>query len=420
MGIHTRMYKLDEKLAINIPSLVLPPSRLQTIEETVTVPGYEAETITWFPLLTGKIAPDGRMPMVIRRETLEWLGLDSTKDVFVRLKWDIWRRAHVWHQHKRLWIPRAVVKSLEKHGLRPDSYYDVHIRGTTPSKTETRTVTREVIPEVIVRHLGKDYKTDNYAPNRWRWIIPEELYMGETRVKPTELFNKAFDLSIIPEAECYYAPGPGVIETDLIILEREKELSSYLGYAYRNIANRNFSLKEVDAYPFFCELRCSDITAYPRDWYQFKLPDGREQRGTLVDTLENSVINLTNWHPILYGIWYGEQEGKITFSRDKFKPTFQRKLYSGKVLHPRNLSVEKMRKQLDTYEELITAGQEINEKISYADAIEFNWGSCIKYIRIVNKQMGYYIYDNARIEYDMASSEKIECDSSGFVWRKWW
>lgn len=405
MGIRTRVYKIEDDLAINIPTDVLPPSRLQWVKEL-------AETTDWYPLLVGSLdISTGRIPLFLPYANISRLGLLPEERIEVRLFGhpDEWFTSHLYHGYQgRVWIPRRVVKKLS---IRPLEYYFAIIRGL-------RRVERPV-RKVIVRHLGRDYETENYAPNRWRWIIPEEVYIRETKVRPTEIFNKAFELGITPEAECYYAPGPGVIETDLIIPEREKEVSSHMLYCFRNIANRNFSIKEIDEYPFFCECRVQIISTYPRSWYQVRLPDGKEIRDLLMEVLETTVENILNWHIILHGVWLGGRKGLVVYSKAKFRPTFQAKLYTTANLKPRNVSFDRMRGDL-VAKTLVTAGQEINEKISYADAIEFPFGYCYKYVRIVNKQFGYYVYDDSRIEADMVGSDKIWSDRFGFVWRRWW
>ena len=148
MGIHTRVYEIDEQLAINIPTQVLPEEKIQLAEEIVTIPGYEAQTTSWYDVIVRPYK--GRTAVhltysesVSPKEAMNTLGLDTTQPIWIRLyNSSRWIRAHIYHgDYGRVWIPAPVVR---KTRIREYDVYPVIIRGTTLPVTTKEIVRKRV------------------------------------------------------------------------------------------------------------------------------------------------------------------------------------------------------------------------------------------------------------------------------------
>ena len=419
MGIETRVYRLNDDLAVNIPEAVLPPSSIQLVEERVETPGFEAETTSWVPLLTGRRAKDGRLAIHVPFDVMDGLGFDPDKELGVRLYgYRTWLRSHIHHRwpygavrDRRVWISSKLVDRLRIHDY---EYYPVIIRGTTLPRVEIRMVPREV-RNVVVDHMDKEYIADNYAPNRWRWIIPKEIESYPVLSQAFRMIPPVYPLAELHRLrELIYSDFtfPGALG---------RSVSAQAGYAWRNSAVRNYTAaKIVDlGYPFLCEIRCSFISSTPKRFYQIKERAVYDKGAmTLKQALETCVYNLLQYffphakEEYEYSsMSFAEHEGTIEYTTEK-------------------VDLQRRYPRLRNVPHVTSLGEDSTEPW---ELTEYPYYRAIKYIRIIgkwaykNQNFTRHIYldeDVERVLYDIEQSRlangfprRIWVDPRGFVWR---
>jgi len=403
MGIHTRVYEIEGQLAINIPTQALPEGKIQLVEEIVIVPGYEAQTTTWYDVLVrpykGRTAvhltySEGVSPDV----AMETLGLDTSKPIWIKLyNSSRWIRAHYYHgSYGRVWIPTPVVRRTR---IREYEVYPVIIRGTTLPVT-TKKIVRKRVRNVIVSHFNREYNTENYAVNRWRWIIPDHIVCHP-------ILKRSLELGVTPECECHLVND--IIQVDFIFSDVSgKFVSRDLGFAYRSMAVRNYTATVDVDYPFLVEIRATILTNCPKEFYQ-----NPHQYQRLMDALGITVANMTYF--FTKSVRHAEKVDKVKFIQTRIDKLKIADLdYDPVVFEEYPLINE-------------TEGEEENMKISFGETMDYPFYKAIKYIRIINEQSykrrgdNDYIYLNDEIEDVLHKNPLVDVDANGFVWitREW-
>lgn len=417
----TRIYRVDGKLAANIPSRVRPHIVVydETIQESVPSEPFQA-TLTWFPVLVRAYTNPDRTALLLTHDpnvspikVLETLELDTLQPVEIRLYGHgQWLKAHLFHgRFARVWIPSKLAKRLH---VRDYDFYPVLIRGMTHAQIRQRRIQREA-ETIIVRHLGNEYPAVKVGFS-WRWELPREIPYkppGDRDVmliRPEELFGWYIDQGGIVEAEEFYQDDRHKILFEIHVEPyhpvQEKYVARNNGFAFRNIANRNYALKDINAYPFFCELRSSVLLAYPVIYHHAKQVNYTNK---LIDMLNITVWNMAGKVLLSLAGYPFLTSKKLQSTEQTVLPLFQGVRYTRE-----NMKHRRGREPLPDY--VISEGTEVNEKIDQLEFERFPFSYCIKYCRIINKQMGYYVYDNKTIE-EYARSENVHCDKEGFLWK---
>jgi len=416
MGIKTRVYEIEEDLAINIPTDVLPPSKMQVVEERIETPGYEAETETWYHVIVRPYK--GRTALLLTPdisisplESMTRLGLDPDKPISVRLYGSRrWINAHLYHgYHGRVWIPAPITR---KTRVRDYTTYPVIIKGTTLPRIEIQTVRREV-RDVKVDHMGKTYPTENYAPNRWRWRMPKEIDCYPVMVK-------AIGMNIYPEAQCHREDE--IILIDFIFSKPSgRVVSEAMGYAFRNMAVRNYTATvEVD-YPFLCEIRATYLSSCPLTYYQ---PD-ETHNIMLKNALEITVYNILQYffqkskpeNPYSSMSW-ADHIDKIDFTTTAVK---LRRTYP-------KIKIDEPWK--GKYLDYTAEGEGVP---SEQFGVEKQFYQCIKYVRVLNESsykeggIDRWVYTDADINSIVLANQRtrmiaglkqeVDVDMNGFIWK---
>ena len=397
MGVETRIYRLDDELAINVPSSVLPPAQIYR-EEKYT-PSYYAETRNTYPVIvrpyTGRTAVlltpmGGIAPYVAMQE----LGLDTAKPIEIRLHgYREWIPAHIYHgYYGRVWVPADIAKRTK---IREYTSYPAFIRGWTPAIVPEEVVRREV----LIRHFGTRYQAQEYGNDRYRWVIPHHL-------ESYPVIKVAADRGISPKCRCHYDIQYQDIQTDFMIEKHDaKDLGYATGIFYRNMAVRNYTATiETRGYPFLAELRATLITNVPQEYYQT-----REHYLKLIDALGITVQNMVFF--FMKSVRHAEKKDKVSWTQQKID----------KVMVTATPDFE-----YDIIDE--TYGLEINEKIDYGEAMDFKIGHVEKYIRIINEQSykrndfnphrqdEWFVYQDDEIEAVLAANPFVDIDEYGMVW----
>jgi len=423
MGIKTRVYELDDDLAINIPSEVLPPSKMQLIEERVETPGYEAETETWYDVIVRPYK--GRTALLLTHdigisplEAMTRLGLDPDKPIFIRpYGFKEWVRAHLYHGfYGRVWVPRYIARRTR---MREYTVYPVMIRGITMPRIEIQLVRREV-KTVEVDHMGKTYPTENYAPNKWRWRIPRNIDCYPVMVT-------ALGIHIYPDAECHR-------EDEIVLVDFSfskaagRVVSEKTGYAFRNMAVRNYTATtELDEYPFLCEIRATYISSCPKAFYQPDEIHHIELREALQITVYNMLqhfftrlINKETGEELPYSTMsYADHIDAIDYTTNTV---------ALKRSYPKIELDERWKEKYISYD---AEGEGIPSEEFGVEEKRFY--QCIKYVRVLNES-SYKAHDIDRWVYtdmDITSmilerqrmrvmnglKPEVEIDVNGFIWR---
>jgi len=419
MGIRTRVYQLDEDIAINIPSKALPEAKLQLIEEREEIPGFLGETEEEVPLLAGRRQKDGRIALHIPHHIMEGFDIDPNKDVKIRLYKlpGVWYTSHIHHyfphrtvRDRRVWIPSVMA---DRFKIKDYEFYPAFIRATTRPTWKIRLVEREV-RTVVIQHMGRTYKTENYAPNKWRWRIPKDIECHP-------VLTTAITMNIFPDAECHLAPLEDIIFVDFIFTKASARIvSEKVGYAFRNMAVRNYSATMETDYPFLCEIRATYITSCPKSFYQ---PD-EIHHTKIKKALEITVYNiLKHFFPKVKK----EYEYSIMSWADHIDAIdFVTSRVNIRRRHPK-IPVDTRWKE--KYMEYESEGEGVQEEFKI-EAKRFY--QCIKYVRVLNEasykaqDLERWVYTDIDIDsiilakqHDriaMGLSPEVEIDSNGFIW----
>jgi len=420
----TRIYRVDGKLSCNIPQRVRPKVVVydETIREPVEPEQFQA-TLTWFPIIVRAYTEPERTALLLTHDptmspirVLESLDLDTTRPIEVKLYGHgPWLKTHLFHgRYARVWIPRKIEQRLH---IRDYDYYPVLIRGWTRAQIKEHRIQRQE-ETIIIRHLGNEYYATKVGVS-WRWELPNELlykppgdYRAPLLIKPEEIFGWFINQGGHVEAMDFGSPQPHIIDFEIAVSPdawtTEKRVAQTNEYAYRNIANRNYALKDINQYPWFAELRCSFLSAYPRIQYQ------AQEIGYKNKLIE--ILNITLWNMAgkvlltLTGYPFLLSD-KLESNTIEYIPLFQGKRYTKQDLKHR-----RGREPVPDY--VISEGTEVNEKIDRLDFEAHQFSRCLKYARIINKQMGYYVYDNRTIEAMVQKAGTVFMDYQGFIWKE--
>jgi len=244
----------------------------------------------------------------------------------------------------------------------------------------SKVVERFIVPKRLrLYHLGRIYYVPyNEKYKSYAWHIPHDNICREA-------IDMARKYNITGYCECFFNSDNDTLEVD-IVFDNEKYLSSLLGYAYRNMAVRNYTTTETTDYPFLAEFRATMLSVCPREFYQ-----DRERHMKLIDALRITVENIVMF--FTRSIRHAETEGAIEY-------------VTTPVLE---------------FEE--TEGEEENTKVSYGEIQEYPFNHAIKYVRIINEQVykrregEEYIYLDKEIEEHLSAHPMLEI-IRGFIWIK--
>jgi len=433
----------------------IPPESLPKIVPALRekeIPSFEIEAPDVQYLKAGAVDRYyPRIPLAIPKKLLEKLGFDPFKEILVSpIGYYGWIPAHkhgARGEYTRVWVPLHIAKAIR---IKPNKSVPVLLSGWTLAEREVI----EVYPVVRVEHLRQDFDTERIR-KRYRWIIPSVMHFIPSEGRPPleirahEIFNHALKQGVTPLAELHYS-GRGVLQIDIIILEREKEIAMAIGQAYRTTANQNFTLRELNDYPFLASVRSTWSTVYPRVYYQTRIPvmpRGNAWRDPLEYALNNTVDNMVDWHEFLFNAWKGTLDtyppGDKRRGERREPPVVPTKNIVQLDLYLRKLSIEpKTESERELHRagrEKAIEGDEIHELIRRGDIREVAvFGYCWKSIRFVsNKGIKQpvtagslsrgYTYNNFEIEAHVkvprgkqevsriVNGEKY----NGFIWRKW-
>lgn len=223
-----------------------------------------------------------------------------------------------------------------------------------------------------------------------------------------------------------------------------------IGQAYRTTANQNFTLRELNDYPFLASVRSTYSTVYPRVYYQTMIPivlRGNAWRDPLEYALNNTVDNMVDWHIFLFSPWKGTLDtyppGHKRRGERREPPVVLTKNIVQLDLFLKKLSIRPVGEAEEQLHragrEKAIEGDEINELIRRSDIREVAvFGYCWKSIRFVSNRgikqpvtagsLSYgRTYDNFEIEAHMhVPRGKQEISRivngekhNGFIWRKW-
>lgn len=443
-----RIERSGNQLIVPIPRAIIRP---KLTRKWVTGRMYHGGRVIEIPatLPLGAIdTPSGRRPVNLRKSFLNQIrpGLDYTKEIVVRpgsigLGYgDPLHAFFAGDDRLRVWIPAREIQRLR---LSSPAFNEIPVRIYATTKPGEEQVGRwETIEDLRVYHLGRHYDATKIG-NEWFWYIPEKIEYKPPGLRPEmELYpEQIFRAGPAPNAECWDA-GEGEVTIELGFYPDStiaKNVSRVNGFAFRNIANRNYSLKDVDSYPFYCELRASFITVYPREFIEIlDAPKGAYlthligKTGVLGITLRNMVnwilikrvINEeTSQQKIVHYLYSGKLKRTDYQTRWVATPGARRtagrtRMTAGGGANGRNPPADIVAPGTWENEEiLLTEGLEINEMIDELKFTGFEFERCVKYARMVNRQLYYYVYDNNYIENQVRVSPEVYLDRRyRFLW----
>lgn len=412
MSEQTRVYRMDDgRLAINIPQSVLPPAKVEKVEETIEVPAEEIETIDYINALI-RVYSDGiRLLLTPTGETpfdfLERIGFDPYMPIQVKPYGSKeWLNAHLYHDYYgRVWIPRRFAK---KHKMEKKQFYPVLLRGYTKPVYRKKKI-RKRVRRVFINHMDKQYFGEEYGIDKWRWIIPEEI-------ESHPILGKSLDLGIYPYCELVQW-GKGVIFADFFFRPIDGAIvSKNYGLAFRSMSVRNYTATVQVDYPFLAELRATYISTCPKSFY-------KEPQMPIEKALAITVYNMLQhfFQPAAPDLPYS----KLSYAE-----------YKNKVRHTQErLYLPNEYPQVTEVPEVLVEGEELNIKISYGEIPDVPYNRddhfyrCIKYVRVINEQ-SYKYKGNKKNEYEylddaitntLRGNLDIVVDEKGFVWtdEKW-
>ena len=369
----------------------------------------------WIPLVLGAVQKDGRIPMFLPPDLMGRLNLDVTKPIKVRLYGEPtkWFTSHIWHRplRDRVHIPRETVRKLK---LKPHTYWFVWLSGTTLPEIRIRQVP-QMMRRVIINYFDKPYVADQIGGDRWRFIIPKELECYPVLLQAFQMIPPVYPLAEL------HRVGNTIYLDFYFYPDRARNVSSQVGYAWRNSALRNYTAaKTADlGYPFLCEIRCGYISSAPKRFYQIKERAVYDKEAlTLKQALETTVYNLLQcfFTPAKEGykyssMSYAEHMGKIEYTTEKVD--LQRR-------YPRLRNVPR----------ITSLGEDSKEPW---ELTAYPYYRAIKYIRIIGKwayknqnftrhiyldeDIERVLYQNEEKRIEMGLPRRIWIDSNGFIWR---
>jgi len=454
--LYTRpIIRVGENYVIDIPSDALPKIVPSLREKEI--PSYEIfeDEIQYLKATTRE---RGRQALSIPMKLLRKLEFDPERPVWVSpLGYAGWIPAHK-HGPKRIdeeyriayytrvWIPITVADEL---GIKPGVAFPVLLSGWSIPEREVV----EEYPAINVEHLNNVFSTE-FVDDHYQWKIPHVIEFipapgrNPLTIRVYEILGMVFDLKVTPQADFYYK-GRGRVQIDISIPSEGKEIADKIGEAYRTISNQNYTLSDMNDYPFLAEIRSQWIGVYPRVFYQTKLPNDEEWRDPLEYALAITVKNLVDWHELLENTWKGTLDtypkGHERRGDRRIPPVISTKKIEQLTLYLKKLVMEDRTPAATELHKLemekAIAGDEINELIRRTDirrtpleSFEYCW----KYIRLVSRKGGRipvemgtpardYVYTNEDIEKRMIVPRGIQEVSritngkkyQGFVWRKW-
>lgn len=380
MGIRITMTLEDNKPVLHIPEKSIPkhlrrpqPIRLpqrQEYETTAYIYGGGGVKITPEGIKIPRTGVSGPIPeigiptdLVITHVFKDgrWITVEE-KPVLTPIRWS-----------PRRWRASIPVSIRYKYRIVP---------GTKVRMMYTEYVTRFVVPKLKIHHLSKEYYADWDEENRWMtWYVPEDTPCYDT-------LALALKERIYAGAECHFEETH--VNIDFIFSAfGGKYISRKTGYAFRNMAVRNYTATVEIDYPLLVEIRAFYLTSCPKEFYQ-----DEKRYIPLLDALRITVQNIVYF--FTQSIRHAEKEGKVTYETTP-------------------ISIEEM--------EVEVLGEEENVEVDYAEADPFPFYKAVKYVRIINEQTYKrrkgkpYIYHDVDIEEELKIHPLVEI-KDGFIWMR--
>lgn len=407
MAEETRVYRLGERLAVNIPSSVLPPAKVESVEEVIEEPAKQIETIEYINALVRVYSDGVRLLLTPTGETpfsfLSYVGFDPYMPIQVKpYRSKNWFNAHLYHDYYgRVWIPKSFVKAMK---MEKRTFYPVRIRGYSKPVYEKKLI-RKRIRRVFINYFGVDYFAEEYGIDKWRWLIPEDIVGYPNLVL-------ALEQGYYPYCELHQL-GVGTIHADVFFNMPDAAIVSKTSMvAYRTMSVRNYTATVHISYPFLAEIRATYVTTVPKAFY-------KEPSMSIEKALAITVYNLLQhfFQPASPELPYS----KLSYAEYKNKVHYtQQKLYL-----PNEYPL------VTETPELLVEGEESNIEISYGEIPDTPYGRdnhfyrCIKYVRVVNeysykyrqKMKSEYEYHDDQITQTIQGIDAVEIDGQGFVWK---
>lgn len=281
--------------------------------------------------------------------------------------------------HKEAWraqVPAPIARKYNMYAF-PEEH-PLFTKYAMPVRLKYKyytTVLRPGRPRIY--HVG-NYYMPIWEEARWRWRIPKSIDC----YKP---LSTAFDMHIAPEAQCFFEDD--TVYIDFIFSPwGAKAISRRLGYAYRNMIVRSYTLKEEESSwrteQCDIEIRATFVTPCPIEYYQDK-----KHMKIVSEIGEEEALGITCWNILVY---FGRRELE--------KSSLELMAYSPKMKE--------------------TVSGEKNKLVDYAEVAGDRFFYVNKYVRIDVTSRGKkrrYEYHTETIDKRIVESGGI-VDEKGFVW----
>ena len=282
----------------------------------------------------------------------------------------------------RVAIPNDIVRKYSLYAFpdrHPLSIYNptLYLEWTTYKPVS---VVRE---KLRVYHVGDYYDAWWDADRKkWIWRIPPNTPCFEAAMT-------GINVGAAPSAQCFFEDG--VVYIDLIFSPwGAKVVSRQLGYAYRSMVVRSYTLKkefsEYKTEQCDIEIRVTFVTPCPVEFYQSDMTHMK-----VVTETEKGALNITCWNVIRYF-------GREAIKKGYYYSPLESAAYS-----------EKMKE---------TVGVENNEYVDFQEVKDDRFFYVNKYVRIDKTSRGKrkrHVYTTREIDRRIVEAGGI-VDEKGFVW----
>lgn len=454
------------------PKLLPGQDKVEIGEEPVKVEEYIPPKILEpieMQLPIGPIQPDGRrwLPFHMEhRQKLVDLGFDPNANLTLYPMYltpvgellpsdmPIVLEGKAWYTQNRVNISAIIVRNTRMNEVPYATTWGFQITGFSLPKQVTRITGYEPVVEYVNRysldavHLRHPFACMGPPAHKyptWRWYLPEvytyypdSRYVWYTRaitLHIDSIMRTVFNLNLQNTIGAEITnPQLGSVEVELGILNPRwrgtkagaqfcKNVAKENGYAFRSMSNRNYSLKDISAYPFLCELRASWLTMYPREIYQYHgFPKN------IVDWLNTTTYNMSEF--VFIQEIRDEKTKQTTLKRylksgkldvwkaTKKDPTVAERepLWNDKPYGWRHGTRSSFRGKAPKF--IKVDGSELNQQVDGLTFEVFPFEYCIKYARIINRRNVYYEYLDDWINSKARASDEVWVDDKGFIWKQ--
>jgi len=424
VGTLAPVKKIDNRLEVEIPNEILPseyitpkPTELATeriIETTTYVYGGKGptpeegleEAIKLVKQVPSRYRVGIGMPARWVREYGYPIDLrlvevyDIRKGEWIHVEEEPVLKLVPWGRDRwRAQVPVRIARKYDMYAF-PEKH-PLFKKYAMPVRLRYKYYTTELRPPKTPRiyHVGL-YYTPTWIKNKWIWRIPKDIECYEPLLTGIET-------GVSPSAECHYEDG--CVNIDFIFSGfAGKLVARKIGYAYRNMAVRNYTSKEEIDYPLLIEIRAFYISNCPKE-----LKKKKKKYMELSKALEITVYNMLRY-------FFEQEAPKEIPGVGVFKNIYNPILTAeskGKIEYTtEGVSMEEY--------EIEVEGEEKNVKLDFGETEPYPYYKCVKYIRIINEQVYKrrkkkpYVYHNDEIEERLKLHPDVEVDENGFVWKR--